>query len=95
MKYGYKEIRKMHSDDLRRLCIFKNWYTAGRLESYENILTKVDNIKNITTPDLVEIAEDIYGNSDFDYMKNEGYSMNEIYCHIMFELSKICITIFE
>ena len=82
-KYGYKEVRTLSKDNLRLLCISKDWYTLGDCEEYENLLdmTRKDNI---TTDDIVEIASDIMEHSE-DINDREFKS----YC---FEILKICTT---
>ena len=89
--YGYTEVRKMNSDDLRNLCIREHWYTEGNCEEYTNLLSKADDIDNVTTDDIVEIATDIYSHSRFE----DDYTMNELILNIMFKVGKICITLFE
>lgn len=34
----YKEVRKIHIEELRNLCIQKRWYTSGNCKEYENML---------------------------------------------------------
>ena len=67
-KYGYTEIRKISSESLRSLCIKNNWYTNGDNEEYGHLLIDLaDSKDNITTDDIVEIAQDIYDHSYTDY----------------------------
>lgn len=84
-KYGYTEIRTMSMNDLRALCIEKNWYTCGDVDEYSNLLTTAQNYGNITCDDLVELATDIKSHSETEY---------EI-TSIMFELARICISFFN
>lgn len=67
-KYGYAEVRKVSACSLRSLCIKNNWYTNGDNEEYSHLLIDLaDDKDNITTDDIVEIAQDIYDHSDTDY----------------------------
>lgn len=67
-KYGYTEIRKISAGNLRGLCIENNWYTNGENEEYGHLLIDLaDSKDNITTDDIVEIAQDIKDHSDTDY----------------------------
>lgn len=67
MKCGYREIRRIFSDDLRNLCIKKDWYTRGNCKEYCHLLNELAHEKeNITTDDIVEIAQDILNHSDTD-----------------------------
>lgn len=82
----YKEIRKISAEGLRGLCISKNWYTRGTCKEYEHLLYGLAEEKqNITTDDIVEIAEDIMEHSSTEHTL-EG---------ICFEVARIAITFFE
>ena len=86
MKYGYREIRKIHADSLSNLCIAKNLYTRGNNEEYGHLLYDMaEGKENITTDDIVEIAQDITEHSDTD---------QEI-TSICFDIARIAITFFE
>lgn len=80
-----KETRLLHSENLRKLCIEKNWYTLGYTEQYSQLLTSVDEKENITTEDIVEIATDILDKSETDYPLSS----------ICFEVARICHSFFE
>ncbi len=67
MKKQYKEIRKIHASALRQLCIEKDWYTAGDNDEYRHLLLDLAEHKgNLTTTDIIEIAEDIIEHSEMD-----------------------------
>ena len=67
-KYGYSEVRKISADNLRGLCIRQNWYTNGDNEEYGHLLFDLAaNKDNVTTDDIVEIAQDIIDHSKTDY----------------------------
>ncbi len=67
MKKQYQEIRRIFAYDLRQLCIEKNWYTAGDNEEYGHLLFDLaEHKKNLTTADVIEIAEDIMQHSKMD-----------------------------
>lgn len=86
MKYRYKEIRKIHADSLRNLCIAKNWYTRGNTEEHSHLLYDMAERKdNITTDDIVEIAQDIIENSNTD----------QEFTSICFDIARIAVTFFE
>lgn len=97
MKYGYREVRRLSSSDLRALCIKEDWYTGGDCEEYDNLLNMTKK-ENITTDDIVEIATDIIGHSDVaieKYVRYYGMSMSEVYTHVMFLIAEKCNTYFE
>lgn len=85
MKKEYKEIRQINADSLRRLCISKRWYTGGDNAAYNHLLYDLaDDKENITTEDIVEIAQDIMEHSNTDERawlgradegKSKGYEM--------------------
>lgn len=79
----YTETRKMHRDDLRSLCIKHDWYTHGNNEEYSALLDMTG--LEMTTLNLVKIAEDIKAHSDTEY---------EI-TSILFELAETCFTVFN
>lgn len=61
---NYKEIRKISAYDLRQLCIDNNWYTAGDNEEYDHLLIDLaDSKENLSTADIIEIADDIMQHS--------------------------------
>ena len=84
MKYGYKEVRKIDMAEIRSLCVRKNWFTCGDVYSYDRLLD-YSKCENISTDELVEMAEQIKENSETDYEITD----------IMFELATICYTYFE
>ena len=95
MKYGYKEIRKLYSTDLRSLCIRENWYTGGTNEEYARLMDMTMK-DNITTDDIVEIATDIIEHSERakrDFEKSSGGE--DFYLHVMFLIAEACNTFFE
>lgn len=93
--YGYSEVRKLISVDLRLLCINEQWYTRGNSDEYYELLQSVDKMENVTTDNIVEIATDIYSHSDFEDYKADGYTMDEIIKNIMFKVGRICTTFFN
>ena len=98
MKYGYKEVRRLSGSDLRVLCIREDWYTGGTNEEYADLLNKTNNIENITTDDIVEIAADIVEHSEEAVKKLEvqgGLSFGEVFTHVMYLVAESCSSYFE
>jgi hypothetical protein len=60
------ERRYIFSDDVRRLCIVRGWYTKGNTEQYDNMLKLVDNREVATAEGLFDIASDIWNHSNTD-----------------------------
>ena len=83
------ERRLIYSENLRSLCITRNWYTRGTCEEYEKLFAMLDDAgkpdqKNLSTQDIVNIARNIKDHSATDY---------EI-ADICFELAEISHTFF-
>lgn len=86
MRKEYREIRKIRADKLRVLCIEENWYTIGDCEAYNHLLLDLAEFKeNITTEDIVEIAQDILCHSETEM---------DIEC-ICYYVARIADTFFE
>lgn len=84
-KYGYKEIRQISMTKLRGLCISKNWFTKGDIKQYETLLN-YSNKNNITTDDIVEMAEQIIEHSS---------NIEQDFTSICFDIAKECYMFFE
>lgn len=86
MKSRYREVRRIYSEKLRNLCIKNRWYTRGDCKAYGHLLYNLAEEKeNITTDDIVEIAQDILEHSDTDQELTS----------ICFEVARIAVTFFE
>lgn len=88
MKKQYKEIRKISASALRQLCVDRGWYTAGDNDEYGHLLYDLAASKdNLSTSDIIEIAEDIMAHSELD----DDYTVG---C-IAFEVARIANVFFE
>lgn len=80
-----KECARMSWDDVRSLCIAKDFYTCGDCEEYDNLAQLIysweDAEQDITVDMLQVVAEDILQHSHTDYNLEA----------IMFELSRKCV----
>lgn len=83
------ESRIMDADDLRALCIEKEWYTYGNNAEYDRLFQRLDNPDGtraeMTSAKLYEIAEDIRRASDWRWTTPA----------IMYELVRICRSFFD
>lgn len=85
MKHGYKEVRKLFADDLINLCVRNRWYTCGyNTVHYHFLYEFAERKENITTGDIVELAQDIMKSSDTDLELTS----------ICYEIAKTCKTFF-
>lgn len=88
----YKEIRRISADNLRRLCIAQEWYTRGTNQDYDHLLIDLaENKENLTTADIIEIAEDIAAHSDLSEVCPE----EDIIASIAYEVASIATTAFR
>lgn len=86
MEHDYKEVRILHSDNLRRLCIKQNWYTKGDNEEYQKLLDFADSLSNVTTDDIIKIAKDI-----IEHTAIKKYEVIPLE-YVCFELIRTCYT---
>jgi hypothetical protein len=82
----YTEVRRLGSDKLRCLCIAKHWYTCGTTKEYDYLLYTLATKSNLTTEDIIEIAEDILAHSDTDLELGVA--------SVAFEVARACYTLF-
>lgn len=59
----YREKRVLTAEDVREVCIQEEWYTRGTIEEYDALLNSIPD-ENLTTKEIVRIAEDIIVHSD-------------------------------
>lgn len=88
----YEEIRRVSAENLRALCINMNWYTRGTCSDYDHLLIDMAHSKdNLTTADIIEIAEDIAAHSNLDDVCPE----DDIIASIAYEVASISTTFFR
>ncbi len=74
------ERRLIFVDDLKNLCAAKKWYTLGDQECFEKTINRCKK-PNITTEDIIAIAEDIHL-----YSNLSGVEFTDL-CHEIAEIS--------
>jgi hypothetical protein len=79
------ETRVLTYDNLRALCIEKNWFNRGNSEDYEGMLRYAAEKKNVQTSTIVIIARTIKQNSDTEHPISS----------ICFEIARKCYSFFE
>ena len=84
------EKRVMDSDDIRKLCIENEWYTCGSNEDYSDLLNFIDNLENVTTQNIFEVAINIYEHSDLDEWFDNNEDIIDEIKHIMFLIERNC-----
>lgn len=84
----FTEIRTIGASDIRKLCIKNDWYTRGTNTQYEHLLYDLGEWKdNLTTEDIVEIAEDIIAHSKIEA---DGRTEAEVIESVAFEIMRVC-----
>ena len=82
----YREIRKIDADSIRKLCIEKGWYTKGTYQDFRHLLIDlVDSKGNITTDDIVAIAQDIMEHSNTD----------QEFTSVCFDVARLAVVFFK
>lgn len=86
--YGFTTKRMLSADDVRRMCINRDFYTRGDTRAYENLLNEVSkNSDDVSDAFLIWAAEDIFDHSDIERMCREyGCSEEECLKEILFDL---------
>ena len=74
------EKRRTSYDLMRKVCINYGWCTLMYGAMYEYMLSRCENIDNLTTDKLYELAQVILDHSE----KDEDYSYEEQIRNIMF-----------
>ena len=84
----YIETRRLTASDLRALCIERDWYTRGNNDEYDHLLTDLASDKpNLSTGDIIAIAEDIAAHSRLE----DGEDVPAI----AFEVARTCSVTFQ
>lgn len=86
MEKRFTETRTITCEDLRNLCIRRNWFTGADCEEYDEFLSRAARMQNITTEDLADLAAVVEQYSDTDGMDTED---------IMWELNRACNVCFS
>jgi hypothetical protein len=83
--------KRIFRDELRRLCINKDWYTCGDIEAYDNLFNMLH--EDMDDAEIVGICIDIYDHSDVERISNEdGVSYEDVFDNIVFEVYELVHT---
>lgn len=74
------ELRRTNFDLMRELCIKENWCTHMSNDMYSYMLSRCENVDNLTTDKLYELAQVIFDHSNHD----DDYSYEEQIRNIMY-----------
>lgn len=82
----FKEYRRISRNALRSLCIKQDWYTRGTNEQYSEILDYASSKSNLSTRNLVHIAQDIIAHSEM----HQDYTIESV----LYKLCAATYTVF-
>lgn len=83
--------QQIFRDELRTLCINKEWYTKGDIKEYDAMFDKLH--EDMTDDEVLDICKDIYDHSDVEQTANTyGVSYDEIFDNIVYEVFGIVHT---
>ena len=80
----YRDVKSIDFESVREKCIVKRWYTRGTTKEYTDLADYIFDLEEVTTENLVVIANDILEHSETDYDIEA----------ILWELNKMCNTYF-
>lgn len=89
-----KETRILNHNDLRSLCIAKDWYTFGTNDEYAEILDFA-SANEMTTENLVFIANNIIEHSNPKRFADCEPNGTTAIQYVLFELSEACHSFFH
>ena len=83
--------RQIFRDELRRLCINKDWYTLGDIKQYDNLFDKLSSDMDDT--EIIGVCFDIYGHTDVEEIaSNDGVSCEDVFDNIVYEVYELVHT---
>ena len=83
--------KRIFRDELRRLCINKDWYTCGDIEAFYYM--NHDDCNDMDDAEIVGICIDIYGHTDVEEIaSNDGVSCEEVFDNIVYEVYRLVHT---
>jgi hypothetical protein len=83
--------KRIFRDELRLLCINKDWYTCGDIEAYDNLFNMLH--EDMDDAEIVGICIDIYDHSDVEKIaSNYGVSYDEVFDSIVYEVFRLVHT---
>ena len=82
---------RIFRDELRRLCIDKDWYTCGDIEAYDNLFNMLH--EDMDDTEIIGICIDIYDHTDVEGISKEyGVPCEDIFDNIVFEVYELVHT---
>ena len=86
--------RQIFRDELRRLCIDKDWYTLGDIKQYDALFDKLS--PDMDDAEIIGVCFDIYGNTDVEKISSDdGVSYEDVFDNIVYEVYELVHTFVE
>ena len=83
--------KRIFRDELRTLCINKEWYTEGNIKEYDNLFDKLH--EDMTDDEVLDICKDIYDHSNVEGTSEMyGVSYDEVFDNIVYNVFEIVHT---
>lgn len=83
--------RRIFRDELRRLCINKDWYTCGSIKAYDNLFNMLH--VDMDDTEIIGICIDIYDHTDVEEIaSNDGVSCEDVFDNIVYEVYELVHT---
>lgn len=83
--------KQIFRDELRNLCVRKDWFTCGSIVEYDAMFNKLNN--DMSDDEIVEVCRDIYYYSDVKKTAEEyGVAYEEVFDNIVYEVFEIVHT---
>ena len=89
------ERRFIHMEDLRALCIKRNWMTLSNADQYDKFLCRWAQVENLDPSKILSMAREVFNLSEVDEVYGEDYTIEEILSAIMFDIADGCTSTFS
>lgn len=86
----FKVMKIFRGDNVRKVCIEKDWYTCGTCEQYDRLLRAAYLVQGEDLKHIESLARDIYSHSDVETMYGDE-SENAVVAMIMGTLIDRCV----
>ena len=86
--------RQIFRDELRTLCINKEWYSLGNIKQYDNLFDRLS--RDMDDVEIIGVCIDIYDHTDVEQFAQEyGVSYEEVFDNIVYEVYELVHTFVE
>ena len=83
--------KQIFRDELRNLCVRKDWFTCGSIADYDAMFNKLNN--DMSDEEIVDVCKDIFDYSDVEKTAREyGVAYEEVFDNIVYEVFEIVHT---